>query len=82
MKFIPIDKELDAFKEHLNINERTIFSAKFGDGKTFFLDIFKKKYKDNYEFITIYPVNYQIADNKEIFEYIKRDILIQMVAKR
>lgn len=82
MKFIPIDKELDAFKEHLNINERTIFSAKFGDGKTFFLDIFKKKYKDNYEFITIYPVNYQIADNKEIFEYIKRDILIQMVAKK
>lgn len=45
MKFIPIDKELDAFKEHLNINERTIFSAKFGDGKTFFLDIFKKNIK-------------------------------------
>lgn len=81
MEPIPIDKELNAFKEHLNINERTIFSAKFGDGKTFFLNKFKEKYKDDYEFITIYPVNYQIADNKEIFEYIKRDILIQMVAK-
>lgn len=82
MILIPIDNELDAFKEHLNINERTIFSAKFGDGKTFFLNKFKEKYIDDYEFITIYPVNYQIADNKEIFEYIKRDILIQMVAKK
>ena len=81
MELIPIEYELKAFKEHLDINERTIFSAKFGDGKTFFLNEFKKEYGDNYEFITIYPVNYQIADNKEIFEYIKRDILIQMVSK-
>lgn len=79
MEIIPIENELNAFKKHLDINERTIFSAKFGDGKTFFLNEFKKKYKDAYEFITIYPVNYQISDNKEIFEYIKRDILIQMV---
>nr|DAT23352.1 MAG TPA: KAP family P-loop domain [Caudoviricetes sp.] len=82
MEPIPIENELKAFKEHLDINERTIFSAKFGDGKTFFLNEFKKKYGDSYEFITIYPVNYQIADNKEVFEYIKRDILIQMVSKK
>lgn len=82
MKLIPIENELNAFKEHLDINERTIFSAKFGDGKTFFLNEFKKKYGDSCEFITIYPVNYQIADNKEVFEYIKRDILIQMVSKK
>lgn len=81
MEPIPIDNELKAFKEHLEVNERTVFSAKFGDGKTYFLNEFKEKYGDSYEFITIYPVNYQIADNKEIFEYIKRDILIQMVAK-
>lgn len=81
MELIPIENQLKAFKDHLNFNERAIFSAKFGDGKTFFLNEFKKKFNDDYEFITIYPVNYQIADNKEIFEYIKRDILIQMVAK-
>lgn len=40
---IPINDELEAFKEHLKINERTIFSAKFGDGKTFFLNEFKKE---------------------------------------
>lgn len=88
MTLIPIDKELDAFKEHLNINERTIFSAKFGDGKTFFLNEFKKKYSDEnkedadeeekYYFITLYPVNYSVAENQDIFEYIKRDILFQL----
>lgn len=81
MDLIPIDEELKAFKAHIDINNRTIFSAKFGDGKTFFLNSFKEEYSNDYEFITIYPVNYQIAENKEIFEYIKRDILIQMVVK-
>lgn len=84
---IDISNELTAFEKHLRNNERVILSAKFGDGKTYFLDEFKKKFsaKENdqqqYEFITLYPINYQVSDNKEIFEYIKRDILIQMVLK-
>lgn len=78
MELIPIDKELSDFKSHLEINKRTIFSAKFGDGKTFFLNEFKKLYKNDYYFITLYPINYSIADNQDIFEYIKRDILFQL----
>ena len=88
MEPINIDKELEAFKGHLEVNERTIFSAKFGDGKTYFLDEFKKKYsyaneenvneKEKYYFITLYPVNYSVAENQDIFEYIKRDILFQL----
>lgn len=81
MELIPIDKELEAFKEHLEVNERTIFSAKFGDGKTYFLNEFKNKYsdeKEKYYFITLYPVNYSVAENQDIFEYIKRDILFQL----
>lgn len=88
MEPIPIENELKAFKEHLDINERTIFSAKFGDGKTFFLNEFKKEYsdenkkkvdkKEKYYFITLYPVNYSVAENQDIFEYIKRDILLQL----
>lgn len=81
MEEINIDSVLDEFKEHLRFNDRTILSARYGDGKTYFLDKFKKKFQDKYEFITLYPVNYQISENKEIFEYIKRDILIQMVMK-
>lgn len=81
MEPINIDKELVEFKEHLDINKRTIFSAKFGDGKTYFLNEFKKKYsdkKEKYYFITLYPVNYSVAENQDIFEYIKRDILLQL----
>lgn len=81
MELIPIDKELADFKKHLERNERTIFSAKFGDGKTYFLNEFKKKYsdeKEKYYFITLYPVNYSVAENQDIFEYIKRDILYQL----
>ena len=34
---IDIASELSRFDIHLNNNPRTIFSAKFGDGKTYFL---------------------------------------------
>ncbi len=78
---ISIETNLEEFNEHLKMNQRTIFSARFGDGKSYFLNKFRQTYQREYEFITLYPVNYQIADNKEIFEYIKRDILIQMIVK-
>lgn len=79
MEEINIEDKLQAFRKHLEFNNRTILSAQYGDGKTYFLNKFKETYKSEYEFITLYPVNYQVANNKEIFEYIKRDILIQMV---
>lgn len=76
---IPIDTHLEMFAEHLAINERAILSAKFGDGKTYFLDKFKEKYsKEGYYFITLYPVNYSVAENADVFEYIKRDIIVQL----
>ena len=80
MEAINIDKELIEFKERIETEERIILSSGFGDGKTYFLDKFKENNKEQFEFITLYPVNYQIANNREVFEYIKRDILIQMVA--
>lgn len=77
---IPIDFLLRDFKEYLDSNDRCIFSARFGDGKSYFLSKFIKKYQKQYLFIPIYPVNYQVAGNKDIFEYIKRDILIRLLA--
>jgi len=40
--FIDISKLKDAFKDHLDLeqNERIVFSARFGNGKTTFLKIF------------------------------------------
>lgn len=81
MKKIYITDKLEEFYHHLSAADvdRTIFSAKFGDGKTEFLHQFKEKYNDEYTFYTLYPVNYQIAPNEQIMEYIKRDLLFQLI---
>lgn len=79
-KFIPIDSLLRDFRIYLETNERCVFSARFGDGKSYFLSKFMKENESEYLFIPIYPVNYQVAENKDIFEYIKRDILIRLLS--
>lgn len=81
MEKIDITKKLEDFYHHLNeaTIDRTIFSARFGDGKTEFLKQFKGKYQNEYDFYTLYPVNYQIAPNEQIMEYIKRDLLFQLI---
>ena len=75
-----LNHKLDDFKNHLEHADRMILSAKFGDGKSFFLQKIREDRErfTEYEFITIYPVNYVVAQNEDIFEYIKRDILIQL----
>lgn len=81
--FIPIDDSIQDFLHHLDTHDRTILSARFGDGKTFFLSHFMEddNVKEKYTFLTIFPVNYQVTDNRDIFELIKRDILLQMLVK-
>lgn len=78
---IPMDAPIEEFGYHLKSHPRTILSARFGDGKSFFLSKFEEKKKDDYEIITLYPVNYQVVENKDIFELIKRDILFQITVK-
>lgn len=81
---IPIDDAIKRFHEHLNAHDRTILSAKFGDGKTFFLQKFMedKKVEEDYKFLTLYPVNYQVAENRDVFELIKYDLLIQLFVQK
>lgn len=78
---IPIDREIKEFKKHLDANNRTILSAKFGDGKSYFLDKIKnnEEFNKEYKFLTIYPVNYQVVKNEDIFEILKRDIIFQLL---
>lgn len=78
--YIPIDSQLRDFKNYIDSNNRGILSARFGDGKSWFLSKFIKKYEKQFLFIPIFPVNYQVAENRDIFEYIKRDILIRLLA--
>ena len=81
--YIPIEEKIKEFRNHLDSHDRTILSARFGDGKSYFLSRFMsdRDVKDGYEFITLFPVNYQVTENKDIFELVKRDILLQMFMK-
>ncbi len=76
---IDITQNLVDFKHKLETEPRVILSAGFGDGKTYFLKKLAEKYDDEYHFFTIYPSQYLISANESIFEYIKRDILYQLV---
>ena len=79
MRHIDTTEKQIEFKSYLENSPRIIFSAKFGDGKTQFLnEIMQNVEFKEYQFFTIYPVNYVVAENTDIFEYVKRDILLQL----
>jgi Cdc6-like AAA superfamily ATPase len=76
------------FKRHLLLedNSRILFSGKFGIGKSFFLDHFFKEQtqtstftKPKFSAIHIYPINYAIASNEDVFRYIKYDVISAML---
>ena len=77
---ISLEDELFSFDRYFEANSRCVLSAPFGEGKSFFLNEFIKKKNSDYDFITLYPTGYQICDNKDVFEYIKRDILLALLA--
>ena len=82
MDKIDISQNISDFKQVFRSESRLIFSAKFGDGKSYFLNEFRNSFSstsDAYYFITLHPVNYVVEDNKDIIEYIKRDILFQLI---
>lgn len=69
------------FENHISLpyNSRMIFSGKFGIGKTTFLkDFFSNS---NYNSIWISPVKYSVGSNEDIFEYIKFDIILELLTK-
>lgn len=82
MDTIDISQNIQDFKQVFENESRIIFSARFGDGKSYFLNEFMKSYdekKNDYYFITFHPVNYVVEENRDVIEYIKRDILFQLI---
>ena len=79
---IPIRTEKDRFAQHLQPenNQRIIFSGQFGSGKTYFLEEFFKEHNE-YEAFFLSPVHYSVSRNEDVFEYIKYDILINLLMK-
>lgn len=80
---IPNDSIIMEFKEHLDleINERILFTAPFGAGKSTFINDFEDQNQEGYRFIRLYPVNYAVSANEDIFELIKFDILYELREK-
>ncbi|MBE7176402.1 MAG: hypothetical protein INR69_08375 [Mucilaginibacter polytrichastri] len=69
------------FKEELNDleNRQILFSGPFGNGKTTFLKEFFKQ--EDYAVFHVYPVNYSLHSNQDIFEILKYDIILELIAK-
>lgn len=80
---IRIDNKLifKDFNEHINIegNDRILFSAPFGTGKSTFLTEYFDENIDKYFCFNLYPVNYSVSQNEDIFELIKFDLLLQLM---
>jgi len=62
------------------LNKRILFSAPFGAGKSYFLEKYFKN-SDDYNFINLYPVDYSVTSNDDIFEIIKFDVLEALLAR-
>ena len=60
MRTIDITSVLERFDTHLENNPRTIFSAKFGDGKTYFLKKYMERHEEDTMFIVLHPINYTV----------------------
>lgn len=80
LRAVDLKDKIKDFSQYLATTDRIILSAKFGDGKTFFLNQLRnsEELSEDYKFFTIYPVNYSVAKNEDVFEYIKRDIILQL----
>lgn len=81
--FVKMDSPWKEFREHLNENgnNRILFSAPFGQGKTTFLKKFFEDEVTKYEVFHLFPVNYAIASNEDIFRYIKAEIFYKLIQK-
>ena len=73
-----VNLKFEEFLEDEN-NEKVFLSGEFGMGKTTFINQFFEEKRDVFNVVKLYPVNYAVSPNKDIFRYIKFDILTQLI---
>ena len=81
MKQINIDRPFEAFDQHISTeeNQRILFSAPFGSGKTYFLKKYFETVQETPNAFWLSPVKYVVSQNEDIFEYIKYDLAHQLL---
>ncbi|GAA3963061.1 hypothetical protein GCM10022246_15380 [Pedobacter ginsengiterrae] len=62
-------------------NSQILFSGPFGSGKTTFLKTYFET-RNQYNVFRIFPVNYVLHDNSDIFEILKYDIILELINKK
>jgi len=77
--FKPINDSFDTFINNSN-NERVVFSGSFGSGKTTFIKEYFEE-KESFNTFHLFPINYSVAENTDIFRMIKFDILYYLLGK-
>lgn len=80
---VDLQNPFDNFSKHINLSDNTkiLFSAPFGHGKTTFLRYFFEEKSRDYEVFRLFPVNYSVSHNEDIFKYIKAEVLFQLLSK-
>jgi Txe/YoeB family toxin of Txe-Axe toxin-antitoxin module len=80
---VSLTDPLEDFKQHIELkdNVKILFSAPFGQGKSTFLNHFFEQNKNQYEVFHVFPVNYSISHNEDVFKYIKAEVLFQLLGK-
>jgi len=83
MEYLEMNLPAKKFVAHLTNpkNTKILFSSAFGQGKSTFLDLYFKTQANNYSAFKVFPVNYSVASNEDIFKYIKSDILSQLLLR-
>lgn len=59
-------------------NSRILFSGPFGSGKTTFLHELVES-NDSYVFLKLFPINYSVLQNDDVFELIKLDLILELM---
>lgn len=62
-------------------NNQILFSGPFGSGKTTFLSTYFETRKE-YNVFRVFPVNYVLHENSDIFEILKYDIILELINKK
>ncbi len=80
---LPMEIPDAGFSAHLGDlrNHKILFSGKFGQGKSTFLDYYFNARKDQYNVFRLFPVNYSVASNEDVFRYIKCELIFQLLER-
>ncbi len=80
IKFVKLEERFtDALED--DGNRQILFSGPFGSGKTTFLRSFFEKYGSDYEAIHIFPINYALHTNTDVYEILKFDLILELISR-